>query len=341
MPLSLATPYTIAYETISRVTNVFVSLKTDIGLVGLGCAAPDKEIMGDTPESVLKSLQWCQEQLIGKSASPNLLKQLAPTVSSSALAAVDMALWDLKAKEENLPLCQLWSCDRDSIETSITIGILPLEETIVAAQKAVKEGFQLLKLKGGLNVKKDMERVFRVREAVGSKIKLLFDGNQGYDEESALRFSKETEEARVEFIEQPTDKSDIRLLGRVSRKSSLPIMADESLLTVEDAILLANEKLSLFNIKLQKVGGLTRAEEICDIAKASNIQCMVGCMDESALSISAALHFALANKNVTYADLDGHLDLVTDPASKAVILKNGRLYPSPSPGLGMSSLDII
>lgn len=338
--MKLRVPYTIAYESISSADNVFLRMETDKGIIGYGCAAPDLQVTGETSDTVLKA---CEDSIIPrlKGSDPlrmafhmEKLKKLLPG-HGSTLAMVDMAFYDILGKVAGLPVYKVLGGFRQSIKTSITIGILPVIETVQKALEFMKAGFKSIKIKGGSDVEEDIEKIIKVREEVGKSIELRFDANQGYTVEDSLHFVESTRTAKVELLEQPTPRGNPGQLGQVTQEVSIPVMADESLMNLVDAFRLARRNLvDMVNIKLMKVGGIAEAVHINSVARAANLEVMVGCMDEAALGIAAGLHFALARPNVMYADLDGHLDLIDDPSKGAVILKNGILYPRQEPGLG-------
>lgn len=340
LDMPLAVPYTIAYETVSRTTNLILKMTADNGLTGWGCAAPDPVVTGETPEDVIRNVenilipQWQGEDPFQIARINHVLKGQIPE-SSSTIAMIDMSIFDLLARKAGLPLYRLLGGYRKSIATSITIGIIPLDETIERAESYLKRGFSILKLKGGICKEEDIEKVLALRNKFGNSFQLRFDANQGYSREDAIDFIARTVTADIEILEQPTCRKKDEHLGEITRNVEIPIMADESIKTLKDAYrMISNELIDMVNIKLMKVGGIFESQHINSVAKAAGMSTMVGCLDECALGISAGLHFALSRRNVKYADLDGHLDLIGDPFNRLFNLKNGILYPSEASGLG-------
>ncbi|MBC8479122.1 MAG: dipeptide epimerase [FCB group bacterium] len=344
LDLPLAIPYTIAYETVTKTSNIILKLTTDGGITGWGCAAPDKEVTRETPEDVIHNIKTVVVDLL-KGQSPfriawvnHQLKLLLPRCSST-MAMVDMALYDILARKAGLPLYQLLGGYRHAIPTSITITILPLEETIEMARDFFGQGFRILKLKGGLDLEEDIHKILTMREKLGNDFSLRYDANQGYTATESIEFINRTKSANVEIFEQPTSMNAEEKLGKVMRNVEVPVMADESIKTLQDAFRLAsNDLIDMVNIKLMKVGGILESQHINSVAKSAGLEVMVGCIDECALGISAGLHFALSRPNIEFADLDGHLDLLEDPFTGLFDLKNGILTPSDQPGLGRINL---
>lgn len=338
--MKLRESYEISYESIDRCEGVFIRITTEKGFKGMGFSAPDKEVTGETVKDVCLNFNTVIEPLL-KGADVyeyawimETLKEALPR-SPSALAMVDMALYDLIAQKAGIPLYKLLGGYRKQMMTSITIGIMPVHLSLAYSREHVKRGFKILKIKGGTDVLEDIEKIIKIRELVGPNIKIRFDANQGYSLEDSLKFMKETKSADVELLEQPTHRDKLDLLKQVTLKASIPVMADESLLSLSDVFQLSTEACSdLINIKLMKTGGIMEAMHINSVARAAGIRVMVGCMDESALGIAAALHFSLSRPNVEYADLDGHLDIVDDPFDGMIRIEEGIIYPPEPPGLG-------
>ena len=339
--MKLRRPYTIAYQTVDSACNIFLRVETRDGVVGYGCAAPDEDVTGETPETAESALRdRIAPDLVGQDplAIARIMEGLSRSCAAfpSARAAVDMALHDILGKTAGLPLWKLLGGYRDCIKTSITVGILPEDETVRMAREHVRQGFRCLKLKGGKDARDDAGRVAAVRREVGSGIEIRFDANQGYGLEDAITFVHRARDAQVELLEQPTPRGYFELLGQVTRSVSIPVMADESLMTLRDAFRLASgDVVDMVNVKLMKVGGIAEALQVNAVARSAGFEVMVGCLDESALGIAAGLHYALARPNVRYADLDGHLDLLDDPAAGAVRLTRGVLRPTEHAGLGL------
>jgi L-alanine-DL-glutamate epimerase-like enolase superfamily enzyme len=239
-----------------------------------------------------------------------------------------------------VPLVEMLGRAHDSFPTSITIGIKPLRETLEEAEEYCSRGFRILKVKIGLDFEEDLERLARLREIVGPEMGIRADANQGYSLEQVLRFFRETEPLGLEFVEQPLPARDVEGLRSLPEAVRERIAADESLLVEADARALAAEPRAcgIFNIKLMKCGGIAEARRIAGIAESAGIRLMWGCMDESRISIAAALHAALSCRATRYLDLDGSLDLARDVVSGGFLLADGLLSTLPAAGLGVEPI---
>ena len=339
--LILKQPYTIAYETIESSYNVFLKISTNTKITGWGCAAPDKEVSNETYESVCTAVGSYIEPIL-KGSNPfhyaSTIERLKEHLKNqpSALAMADMVLYDLIAQKAGVPLYMFLGGFRRCIPTSITIGILTVEETLKQALYYAKNGFTIIKIKGGRNLEEDIERVQKTREILGEHVGIRFDANQGYTVKEAIQFIKKTQHSGIELLEQPTSKKNDEFLGQVTKNVQVPVMADESIMNLKDVFRLTSHDLTdMINIKLMKVGGISESLHINSVARAAGVEVMVGCMDECSLGISAGLHFACSRPNIAFADLDSFFEIIDDPFHGIFTLKNGVLYPTKKYGLGV------
>lgn len=340
--LQLTRPYTIAYKTVSAVDNVFVLLEAENGLFGIGAGSPAPFVTGEAMEDSLEALgQHLEGLTLGKDLRQYqaILRESIAKMPAcpAARAALDIALHDLFAKYLGIPLVDFFGRVHSGIPTSVTIGINDLESTLAQADEYVENGFKVIKLKTGDTVEKDIEIFRKLRERVGAAIKIRVDANQGYQQADLLRFLEGTREDQVEFVEQPLPKGDYAQLRELPWDARALCAADEDLQIPRDALNLAAEPLAygIYNIKLMKCGGVDAGKKIADIANDRQIELMWGCMDESIVSITAALHIALASPATRYLDLDGSLDLARDLVSGGFQLRDGCLWPLDKPGLGV------
>lgn len=333
----LSNPSVVAYEAVEVAPNIAVSIELEDGRKGWGNAAPDYHVTGETAESVELTLRnELSPFLLGRNAEQ--IEKLWPELCAhapgqpTAVAAIDIALWDLLGQAAGLPLYRMLGNARDRISTSITLSIDDLEPSVARAQEFQSRGFTRLKIKCGLDAEGDIMRVKAIRSAIDPDTRLCLDSNQGYSVDQALLVINSLKDCAIEFIEQPVRADDLDGLRFLSARSPIPIMADESVLNAGD---LLKSPAPLVNLKLMKTGGITGALRCNAVAEARGISVMFGCMDESVISIAAATHLALALQNVRYADLDGHLDIVEDVAEGNPLLSAGDLSLDDSPGLGV------
>lgn len=344
--IPLKKPFKTSLRTVTVAEEVIIKIITEEGAIGFGSAPPTAVITGDIEESIAGAIKSViKPKLIGLNIEDfeHIMNVLNNSMirNSSAKAAVDIALYDLFCKQYNIPLYRLLGGYRKTIDTDITISVNSPEEMVRDSIQAVEEGYRHLKVKVGTNEAIDIERVKAIREAVGSDIKIRVDANQGWKPKEAVRIIRRYEDMNlnIELVEQPVIAWDIEGLKFVTDNVETDILADEAVFSPREAIKIINKKAAdLINIKLMKCGGIYNALKICSIAEAMEVECMVGCMMESKVGITAAASFSAAKKNVTKYDLDTVLLMAEDPIVGGAGFCGNSILLSDAAGLGISEV---
>lgn len=321
----------------------------DNGIVGWGEAPPTHVITGESLISIDHTLKKIIAPVVlGASVLERevLFENIHSccTGNSSAKAAIDIALYDCLAKQCQLPLYQLLGGFQKTMETDYTVSVNESAEMADDAERYVENGFRILKVKVGKDtIEKDIERIRAIQERIGREVSIRLDANQGWTPKEAIYAIRKMEDLQlpIELVEQPVKAHDIHGLKQVTDHTYVPIMADESVFTPEDARrVVETRSADAINIKLMKSGGIHRALKINHVAESFGVECMVGSMIETKLGITAAAHLAASQKNVTRVDFDAPLMLTKDPVDGGVIYRKAMMTLPDEPGLGIHNIDI-
>ena len=347
LSIPLKKPFKTALRTTDTVPTNIVEIRTDTGICGYGEAPPTAAITGDTDGSIRCSVATrIAPVLAGRDVSElnDLLDALDRSVvgNTSAKAAADIALHDLWGKLYGQPLYKLLGGTNRTFATDYTISLNAPDEMVRDSLEAVKEGYDALKIKVGNDFRMDMARMKAIRDAVGKDVLLRVDANQGWTPKqaiSAIRFM-EDKGLDIELVEQPVIYHDIEGLKRVTDSVDTIILADESIYSPRDAMkILSLRAADMINIKLMKSGGLGGALKICAMAEAAGVECMIGAMMESKVSVTAAAHLSMARRVITKYDLDPPILCAVDPVKGGVTYSGAVLSLSDAPGLGIDSVE--
>jgi len=344
--IPLNRPFKTALRVVENVEDILVRVVTDTGEVGYGEAPPTAVITGDTKPSIVGAIRdFIRPNLIGMDIEDldGVMEKLHGCIlkNTSAKAAVDMAIYDLYGKLHNRPLYKLLGGRKTEVETDLTISVNPVEEMVADSLSAVAEGYRVLKLKVGREGLADVARVEAIRKAVGKDIVLRVDANQGWDAKQSVRIISAMEDRGldIELVEQPVPYYDLESMAYVNSHVYTSILADECVFSARDAMKIIDMGAAdLLNIKLMKTGGIHEALRICAIAESFHVECMVGCMLESKLAVSAGAHLAAARGIITKADLDGPGLCKIDPYEGGPVFDGGVIRMSDAPGLGITSV---
>lgn len=327
--LKLTIPFRISRGVQAISPNVIVQINFN-EYTGYGEASPS-EHYGESVETVLACITMFAGNL---GDDPFLIEDIMVRLDEiirlhpSAKAAVDMALYDIVGKMLGVPLYKLLGLNpKRTPHTSFTIGI---DTPSNMAKKAlVARDYPILKVKVG--TKNDLAIIKAIRDV--SPAIMRVDANTGWTPKEAIKMINALAPYNIEFVEQPVPAHDLAGLKLIRENVPIPIIADESCVTVEDIPRLAG-CVDGVNLKLMKSNGITTVLKMIHVARAHNLRVMLGCMIESSLAITAAAHLTPL---VDYADLDGNLLIDNDPY-EGVKVVNGKLELPDTPGLGVRAV---
>jgi muconate cycloisomerase len=308
---------------------VIIKLHTDQGLVGLGEAPVLKDwggdhgkYFGETPQSTIHIINDILAPAL-KDQDPRRFETIHALMDKAVKgypyckAAIDAALYDVVGKAANVPAYQLLGgCFRERVCIAHSLGLMEIDQAVNEAVQAKAEGVKTIKLKGGVDHKRDVELVKQIRKAIGPELNICVDANQGYPTaKTAVKIIQAMDEYNLLYMEQPVEGID--RMAEVARRVNTPIMADESAWTPQDVLEIVQKKAAdLISIYTTKPGGMFKAKKVAAIAEAAGLPCNVNGSVETGVGNAANLHLAASTGAVTY----GCVVPVSSPKEKA---KNG------------------
>lgn len=347
LKVPLKTPFKTALRTVHEIEDVVVMVETDTGHVGYGEAPATAVITGDIHGSIIEAIRTViKPKLVGLDISD--LNHVTRVIQNcimknySAKAAVEIAVYDLFAQLYGAPLYKMLGGGVPKLTTDLTISVDYIDKMVADSLDAVERGFETLKVKVGKDIGVDIERVKAIYAAVEGRALIRLDANQGWTAKEAVYALHKLEDAgvRLELVEQPVKALDIDGLKYVTDRVHTPVMADETTFSPREVIeLIKMRAADIINIKLMKTGGISNAIKIADICSFYDMQCMIGCMLETSISVSAAVHLAVAKSDViTKVDLDGPSLCSFDPVEGNVLFEGADISIEDTPGLGIRSI---
>jgi len=332
----------------AHTTSPFLLLKihTDEGITGLGEVSCTPIWSGEdqvTADHFIRDFIAPMLQGEDPTHVERLTSKLRRTVAANPFtkAGVEMALWDILGKVAGLPLYRLFGGPvREFVPTKFSVSGLEPDKAAELAAWAVGQGFATMKVKVGIEPDGDVARVRAVREAIGPKVRLGVDANGGWSPRVAIQTIRRMREFGIYFAEQPVPPVDVTWMADVRNHVDVPIMADESVNTVQDAMNLARAGAAdVLSIYVGKGGGLGMARKVAAVAEAAGLVCTVGSNLEMGIASAAMIHLAMATPGIAAEEFPCDIlspffyedDLLAEPLP----IQAGRAAPFERPGLGV------
>jgi len=328
---------------LAALEHVLVRIRTDEGIVGQAEAPSRPMIYGESAASIVAAIrQWFGPALVG--TDPFALEQAAAKLATvehnhTAKGAVDIALHDIIGQALGVPLWRLLGGWSREVELSHILGLdVPAKVASQACEVVARYGFRTLKLKAGIEPRRDTEMVRAVREAVGPQVRLYVDANHGYSSLVAARTLPQWEPYDIAWVEEPCPGWDVRGRELVARATSIPLMADESATTVaEVAAEIRRGTCRLISVKNARTGYL-QSRRIVAMCEAEGVAPVTGGQGDTEIGALASAHFNAAHRATASApaELAFFLDVADRIVAEPIEIRDGRIVLSDAPGIGVA-----
>lgn len=323
-----------------------VRVFTDEGIVGLGEVSCTPGWSGEDHVTACHLIRtYLEPALVGRDPLDiaRLSALMARVLANNPFtrAGVEMALWDILGRAANLPLYRLWGGGhRDSVPTKFSVSGREPKEAARIASWAVEQGFTAMKVKVGGDVGEDMARVEAVRQAIGPQVLLGVDANGGWSPWMAAQAVDRLAEFGIAFVEQPVARGRLEAMAAVRRRTSIPILADESVETSLDALdLIRGGAADAVSIYAGKGAGLSMAREIMAVASAAGLGATIGSNAELGIATAAMTHLGMVLPRGAPESLP--CDILSVFLYEDMLVREpldivaGRATPPVGPGLGV------
>lgn len=335
--------FATAHGSVSVQRSALARLRTEEGYLGWGNVDPTpgysemsvEDIVSTVTESLVPALLGSDPTNIA--AAVRRMDAQCPA-GNEAKALVEMALFDLKGKVLGVPVWSLLGGKlRDEVFFNAWIGSVPAQQAAAEAAEWCRRGFRSAKIKVGGEVREDLDRVAAVRGAVGDKMSLRVDANEGLDVEGAIRLARALASHQISLFEQPVARADLSGLARIRRESPIPIMADESVRDVQSVIeIIRLEAADLIKVKVMKQGGMLRTLQLASIAEAAGLGVILGHGFGLWASTLAEVHAAAATLSILDGcEAVGPLKMAGEVVKHPPDMGHGSIPVPDAPGLGV------
>jgi o-succinylbenzoate synthase len=322
--IPLCSPFTTAHGTQVTREGAIVEIFTAEGITGLGEIAPMPGFGDDSLNDALRAIDQSSivSNLLSKRPDEALddLYRAVDILSPSTVCGLEIALLDVLRQAQGCSMSELLTqryqsyaahcyknvsiplpiAPRPRVQVNAVISASSLDDALNAAQAAIITGFSCLKLKLGMGVEADIERVYAVREAIGPAIHLRLDANEAWDFDQACTILTRCAPLNIQYVEQPLKAGDLTGMHNLRQAVTVPIAADEAIVDLTSArLVLVSQAADVLILKPQVIGGLRMSRQIIEEAWEQGVQCVITSVFETAIGIDALIHLVAASPEIT------------------------------------------